>query len=83
MNFITFSELENTLRIAVKLCDEPLNRIATENGFTASGFSSWTTKRCHISIEKGDRLIEYFKKNYPDVLELAFSKLSVNMGEKE
>lgn len=73
MKPMTFSEMENALRLAVKLCKEPLNKIAIEVGFTASGFSSFTTKRSHISIEKGDKLFEYFSKNYPDVLELAFT----------
>ena len=82
MKTITFSDLENVLRVAIKLCDEPLNKIAVENGFTASGLSSFTTKKCHISAEKGDRLIEYFQLNYPEVWDLAYCKvLSVNGRE--
>ena len=71
MKCITFSQLENILRTAVKLCDEPLSKIAIAVGFTPAGFSTWTTKRSHLSIEKGDNLVKYFNENYPEVLKLA------------
>lgn len=83
MKIATFSDLENILRLAVKMCDISACEIASANGFTASGFSGFMTKRNHISIQKGDKLIEYFLQNHKEILEIAYKNiLSVNVGEK-
>ena len=76
MKIFSFSELETILRFSVRNVNVPTRKIADEIGFSHSGMNCWLADRNHISVEKGDKLIEWFKNNHNDILEMAIKCFS-------
>lgn len=71
MKVFSFSELETVLRFAVQFVNVPKRQIAEEIGLSSSGFQKWLSGANHISIEKGDKLIEWFRNQHLETFELA------------
>ena len=71
MKLFSFSELEKVLRFAVHNVKVPARQIAEEVGLSVSGLNSWLAEKNHISVEKGDKLIEWFRNQHLETLEMA------------
>ena len=71
MKIYSFSEFEAILRFAVHNVDVSKRQIAEEIGLSVSGFNKWVVGANHISVEKGDKLIEWFRTQHLDTLEMA------------
>lgn len=66
---ITFSQLEEVLRTAIKLSRFSAREIADKILMTSSGMYCFTTRKNHISISKGDEIIAFLKDNDPLALD--------------
>ena len=74
--YATFAELENLLLTAISLPGSTIKEIASATGIKANTLYKWKTTPNHLSPEKADRLLLYFKENEPERLELAEKILS-------
>ena len=68
---INFSDLEMILRKAIKLSDYSIKELADVSGMSKSGLYCFISGQNHISVEKGDLIINYLKENNPQALSVA------------
>ncbi len=68
---INFSDLEAILRQAIKLSCFSAIELANIANMSRSGLYCFTSGQNHISIEKGDLIINYLKENNPQALTVA------------
>ncbi len=71
MKVFSFSELEKVLRFAVHNVGVSKQQIAAEIGLSVSGFNKWLAGSNHISVEKGDKLVEWFRNQHLETFEIA------------
>lgn len=74
---INFSDLEAILRTAIKLSCFSAKDLAEVANMSKSGFYCFTSGQNHISIDKGDLIINHLKENNPQALSIA-TKLYLN-----
>ena len=79
--YMTFTELESLLLIAIGLPGSNVKDIATATGIKANTLYKWKTTPVHLSPEKADKLLLYFMEHEPDRLELAELVLSQKSRE--
>ena len=72
-NLITFSGLEDIIRTAIKLSSISTREIAKKIMMSNSGMYCFTRGQNHISISKGDKIIEFLKLNDPMALQSALN----------
>ena len=68
---LSFSDLEEIIRNAIKLSCIPAKTIAKEVGLSNSGIYCFLGKQNHISIVKGDAIFNYLKENDLKALRVA------------
>lgn len=68
---IDFSGLEAILRTAIKISSLSIKDIANIADISKSGLYCFTSGQNHISVEKGDRIINYLKENDYKSLKIA------------
>jgi hypothetical protein len=69
---ISFNGLESALRTAIKLSMFSVKDIAESLDMSVNGLYSFTSKRNHISADKGDKIINFLKEKDPQTFKVAF-----------
>ena len=64
----TFAETELLLKTAITLSDNSIKDIANASNIKPNTLYKWKTTDVHLSPEKADVLLIYFKENEPQVL---------------
>lgn len=72
-NLITFSGLEEIIRTAIKLSCFSASEIAEKICMSNSGMYCFTSGKNHISVSKGDEIIDFLKSNCPMALQAAIN----------
>ena len=75
----TFAETESLLLTAVKLSNNSIKQIAVETGIKSSTLYKWVSTDVHLSPQKADTLLIYFRKNEPFTLLLAEIVIAVTI----
>ena len=80
--YATFAQTEFLLLTAINLPGQSIKSIAEATGIKANTLYKWKNTSVHLSPEKADRLLSYFKEYEPNRLELADTILhtSTNAG---
>ena len=79
--FITYSEMENLLLVAINIPGSSIKEIAAATCIKANTLYKWKTTPVHLSPEKADKLLLYFMEREPTRLELAELVLSQKSRE--
>ena len=65
---LTYNELENILKIAIKMPSMGIKYVAQETGLNITGLYNWTCGARHIGPQRMDVLINFIKNKRPDII---------------
>ena len=71
MEFKTFTETEALLLTAISISGKTIKQIAAATGIKPDTLYKWNSSDVHLSPQKADQLLIYFKENEPHCLEVA------------
>lgn len=71
MYFPTYQQIEDILKIAVKLPSMSIKYTAQETGLNAKGLYAWSSGASHLGPQRADIIINWLNECRPDVLPAA------------
>lgn len=74
MYFPTYQQIEDILKIAVKLPSMSIKYVAQETGLNAKGLYNWSSGASHIGPQRADIIIQWLNDCRPDVLPAAIKQ---------
>ena len=74
MYFPTFKQIDDILKIAVKMPSMGIKYVSQETNINAKSLYNWSSGASGISPERADIIIEWLNKCRPDVLPAEIKK---------
>lgn len=74
MYFPTYQQIEDILKIAVKLPSMSIKYVAQETRLNAKGLYAWSSGARHLGPQRADIIIQWLNDCRPDVLPAAIKQ---------